>query len=67
MLVVMPAVVLLLALLTERSQSQLICPYCNPNYGETPSPDWSTLIGRIGRSPTRLGSRKGPIKGVLMP
>ena len=64
MLVVMPAVVLLLALLTERSQSQLICPYCNPNYGETPSPDWSTLIGR---APTRLGSRKGPIIGALMP
>lgn len=34
MLVLVPAVVFS-CLLIQRSQPQLICPYCNPNYGET--------------------------------
>ena len=34
MLVLVPAV-LVSCLLIQRSESQLICPYCNPNYGET--------------------------------
>ena len=26
---------LLVFILIKRSESQLICPYCNPNYGDT--------------------------------
>ena len=64
MLVLVPAVV---CLLIKGSESQLICPYCNPNYGETRvelcSHDVATPVLLCHKEPAQ--GTQSPLLGAL--